>query len=117
MLSNPDRSTITRAARPRAWSDVLVTRSRTSKKEHVMKSRKLEVEALDARVVPATLTVHCSITEPAAGQTTVVVSSPAPVPTPPPTGGTTHGPTSCKLAVNHNETLVCARHGGKARRW
>ena len=45
-----------------------------------MKSRKLEVEALDARIVPAVHTIASSLAEPPAGLTTVVVSSPAPVP-------------------------------------
>jgi hypothetical protein len=78
-----------------------------------MKSRKLEVEALDARIVPAIVTVHSALAEPPAGHTTVVVSSPAPVlgsDVPP------KGPIVCKLAVNHNETLVRARCGRKHRR-
>ena len=81
-----------------------------------MKSRKLEVEALDARIVPATLSVHSPLAEPPAGHTTVVVSSPARVPTIPASAVPTHGYIPCKLAVNHNETLVRARRGRKHRR-
>ena len=81
-----------------------------------MKSRKLEVEALDARIVPAILTVHSSLAEPPAGHTAVVVSSPAPVPAIAASAVTTHGFSPCKLAVNHNETLVRARRGRKHRR-
>ena len=81
-----------------------------------MKSRKLEVEALDARIVPAVLTVHSSLAEPPGGHTTVVVSSPAPEPAIAASAVTTPGGLTCKLAVNHNETLVRARRGRKHRR-
>ena len=81
-----------------------------------MKSRKLEVEALDARIVPANLTVHSSIAEPPAGHTTVVVSSPAPVPAIAASAVPTPGGLPCKLAVNHNETLVHPRRRRKHRR-
>jgi hypothetical protein len=78
-----------------------------------MKSRKLEVEALDARIVPATLTVHSSLAEPLPGHAAVVVSSPAPVPI---IAVTTQGGSDGKLATNHNETLVRARRGSNHRR-
>jgi hypothetical protein len=86
------------------------------KKENLMKSRKLEVEALDARIVPAIVTVHAALAEPPSGHTTVVVSSPAPLPTIAAGAFTTQGGFTCKLAVNHNETLVRARRGRKHRR-
>ena len=81
-----------------------------------MKSRTLEVEALDTRIVPAVITVHSALAEPPAGHTTVVVSSPAPVPVITASAFKTQGPSPCKLAVNHNETLVRARRGSKHRR-
>ncbi len=81
-----------------------------------MKSRKLEVEALDARIVPAISTVHSSLAEPPAGHKSVIVSSPAPVPIIAASAVTTQGGTDGKLAMNHNETLVRARRGRKHRR-
>jgi hypothetical protein len=86
------------------------------KKENLMKSRKFEVEALDARIVPAVLTVHSSLAEPPADHTTVVVSSPAPVPAIAAIAVTPPRGLDCKLAVNHNEMLVRARRGRKHRR-
>jgi hypothetical protein len=81
-----------------------------------MKCRKLEVEALDARLVPAVVTVHSSLVEPPAGHMAVVVSSPAPLPAIAASAVRPHGGLPCKLAVNHNETLVRARRGRKHRR-
>ena len=81
-----------------------------------MKSRRLEVEALDARIVPAVVTVHSALAEPPTGHTAVVVSSPAPVPVIAASAVKTPGPLPCKLATNHNETLVRAGRGRKRRR-
>jgi hypothetical protein len=80
-----------------------------------MKSRKLEVEALDVRMVPAVITVHSSLAKPPAGHTAVVASSPAPVSAGGTIAVTMPGGLDYKLAVNHNETLVRARRGRKRR--
>jgi hypothetical protein len=81
-----------------------------------MKSRKLEVEALDARIVPAIVTVHSPLAEPPAGHTTVVASSPSVVPTIAASAVTMQGGSSGRISVNHHETLMRARRGRKHRR-
>jgi hypothetical protein len=76
-------------------------------REHPMKSRKLELETLEDRRVPASLTSFAPLAEPMTSPVIGVVATPEPAPahtlttlaTPPKA-------LPCKLAVNHNETLV-----------
>jgi hypothetical protein len=81
-----------------------------------MKSRKLELETLEDRRIPASLTGFAPLAGPMTNQVSGVVATPEPAPAhtlttlvkqddPPPP----------KLAVNHNETLVRDRTRARKR--
>jgi hypothetical protein len=100
---------------PHARSDVYFTRSRTLKKENLMKSRKLELETLEVRSAPASLIGYAPLAEPMTNVVIGVVATPKPAPAPNLTALATQAAIVCKLAVNHNETLVRDRTRARKR--
>jgi hypothetical protein len=72
-----------------------------------MKSRKLELETLEVRRVPASLTSFAPVAAPTTSPVVGVVVTPEQAPAHTLSTLTTPANASpCKLAVNHNETLV-----------
>ena len=72
-----------------------------------MKSRKLELETLEDRRVPASLTSFALLAEPMTNPVVGVVATPQPAPAQSLTTLATQANAAPrKLAANHNETLV-----------
>ena len=82
-----------------------------------MKSRKLELETLEYRRVPASLTSFAPLAEPMTNPVVGVVATPQPAPAHTLTTlvKETDPPPPPKLAVNHNETLVRDRTRARMR--
>ena len=81
-----------------------------------MKSRKLELETLEYRRVPASLTSFAPLAEPMTNPVVGVVATPQPAPAHTLTTIATQPNASpCKLAANHNETLVRDRTRARKR--
>jgi hypothetical protein len=82
-----------------------------------MKSRKLELESLEDRNMPATgLTSHAPLAVPPTHPTIVMVASPQPMLALATNAGNVQADLSGKIATNHNETLVRDRFRRKHRR-
>ena len=81
-----------------------------------MKSRNLELESLEDRRVPASLTSFAPLAEPMTNPVVGVVATPQPAPAHTLTTIATQPNASpCKLAANHNETLVRDRTRARKR--
>ena len=79
-----------------------------------MKSRKLELETLEYRRVPASLTSFALLAEPMTNPVVGVVATPQPAPAL--TAVATHdNHQPLKLVANHNETLVRDRTRARKR--
>jgi hypothetical protein len=81
-----------------------------------MKSWKLELETLEVRSAPASLISFAPLAEPMTNPVVGVLATPEPVPAH--TLTTLATPVKalpCKLAVNHNETLVRDRTRARKR--
>ena len=81
-----------------------------------MKARKLDLETLEDRRVPASLTSFALLAEPMTNSVVGVVATPQPAPAQTLTTLTTQpNPSPCKLVANHNETLVRDRTRARKR--
>ena len=83
-----------------------------------MKSRKLGLETLEDRRVPASLTSFAPLAEPMTNPVVGVVAAPQPAPAHTLTILATQAdPPPFKLVANHNETLVRDRTRARKRQW
>ena len=81
-----------------------------------MKSRRLDLEALEDRKVPASFTSFAPLAEPMTNPVVGVVATPEPAPAHTLTTlGTQVKAPPLKLATNHNETLVRDRTRARKR--
>jgi hypothetical protein len=81
-----------------------------------MKARKLDLETLEDRRVPSSLTSFAPLPEPMTNPVVGVVATPQPAPAQTLTTLTTQpNPSPCKLVANHNETLVRDRTRARKR--
>ena len=81
-----------------------------------MKSRKLELETLEVRTAPASLIGYAPLAEPMTNPVIGVVATPEPAPAHTLTTlAKPANPLPCKLATNHNETLVRDRTRARKR--
>jgi hypothetical protein len=69
-----------------------------------MKARKLDLETLEDRRVPSSLTSFAPLAEPMTNPVVGLVATSQPAPAQ--TLTTQPNPSPCKLVANHNETLV-----------